>query len=1547
MAWQGLLTGIHSRWLSLLREMGSTNLSFSTDSTWSIVSRLVLEVGPADSGNILRDAHSALDDLTFCHRLLEQIEYRLDAVRRNWREPVQLDILISILLKTMALTSSAKIRTAIVDLLSKSRNITQGWCVSLQAVEHDHGSGPSIFAIWSAILCKRTFYPTLATVSRVPRKTLIDFFVASITLQNCLVGAFDALPYNLRNAVLRDLRNTYSIRERLKEALRIDENIFLDILKVFWPIPANCVGYPITMYHYPDTWWVILTLSSNHAIEQYVHYNYVQGTLLINGQMLGVLPPEYRRWPIVQELFGSSGFQILPSALPGMSLVINRPMPFKHWVHLGFRDNKLVIRAEQEGKTLELIPPTLFGDHRQYDLPTALILNCYHWLDLNTGIIEIRQQDPWKSKKGNWRLNLNTSQATRNNGSTLVDPNSELARKVVHNFHYFEFPHNITVYQPPKSKLRVELKRLELDFVVTQGGLLHCPQLGAVIAESRYQDVGTWYGLKSKLVVRSIKDDTQRSILLPLGEHSCQPEGDHVSITIKNKGSYLKFGVNSVLGRVECPAEPVMLYHRALWHAATAHFLPDPLTKRTGVEEALQYLRSGAYHPWTPLKSDACELLLAIAELSPARVYYPTTLRVMESVQWNRELSITIQDDRYRREVEAIFKRNKELTDFAPITRTDELTLTVPGNTHLENRALSRQHANASGPGKVYKPRDRPRGGVEYGNVVSIANLFSQWPLEVDNTPQLASLLESMPVIGGYVRTFDKIQITDILHVDLGMDWGALVNTSMQLSHNESFQLTFLFAMLSFSADANMDVLRAIASFSLIPDLKELSFPEAAAYTHFQSYETPELDTFATLLRRAQRPFTAGSSAQTNQLLMLEMDHEHRATRACEEFAQSICAQWPCGERDLERLVTVKDTLLDRDKALNIMLPIWDRLVDNRFFSQHVEDVQLVLARHASNSPHPKQPPIVLESERSPIYPLRIRGGDLPSLGDILGKDLSSQNFYTSIDQKSKVPASEILMQLPNGHQTASQSSAYIHKPSVPNHVKELSKLVAPLRTSTSMVHRRYGAELEYSIKALSAYLNRPAASQEPFNPTKLSNDIYIARESFRNILEQIRHVLVRGDSRAKWLCAVGLWPRITPITLLTSLRTTSGVRLGSGVKEILVSLGLSITAYQRLLRLHDANQKNRLQQMLDERDNIGHTNWSPNEYVDWLLLEVEGNIMIRPEQVDVALATISPTSGQNSVLQLLMGKGKKSCILPMVALILANKNLFRVVIPRPLLLQSAQIMQAKLGGLLNREVIHIPFSRKTPTDKALMQTYCQLHSFVQKQRGIILALPEHVLSFKLSGLQRLCDGRIEEASMMIKAQAWLDRHARDVLDECDVSLAIRTQLIYPSGSQQTVDGHPLRWQTIQLLLDLVASYLDDLAQKYPHSIEVVRRAGFPLVYFLRTDVEEYLVGQIVQKISQGQTAILPAREFATSSREDICEFISVPLVGADVTSRIVDMFKDKRHLVDVVYHLRGLFVHRILLSTLKKRWNVQYGLHPTRDPIAVPYQVSSPGRGH
>jgi hypothetical protein len=45
----------------------------------------------------------------------------------------------------------------------------------------------------------------------------------------------------------------------------------------------------------------------------------------------------------------------------------------------------------------------------------------------------------------------------------------------------------------------------------------------------------------------------------------------------------------------------------------------------------------------------------------------------------------------------------------------------------------------------------------------------------------------------------------------------------------------------------------------------------------------------------------------------------------------------------------------------------------------------------------------------------------------------------------------------------------------------------------------------------------------------------------------------------------------------------------------------------------------------------------------------------------------------------------------------------------------------------------------------------------------------------------------------MMEFQDWLEHTSRDIQDESDCTLAVKTQLIYPSGSERTVDGHPFR----------------------------------------------------------------------------------------------------------------------------------------------------------
>ena len=94
-------------------------------------------------------------------------------------------------------------------------------------------------------------------------------------------------------------------------------------------------------------------------------------------------------------------------------------------------------------------------------------------------------------------------------------------------------------------------------------------------------------------------------------------------------------------------------------------------------------------------------------------------------------------------------------------------------------------------------------------------------------------------------------------------------------------------------------------------------------------------------------------------------------------------------------------------------------------------------------------------------------------------------------------------------------------------------------------------------------------------------------------------------------------------------------------MKEGLISYAVSITTLQRLLRIKDAHRKGDYRKLREEQRNPGHGNWDPIDYPDWLLLEIDANNVIRKEQVDVALATISPASGSNSVLQMNMGQGK------------------------------------------------------------------------------------------------------------------------------------------------------------------------------------------------------------------------------------------------------------------------------------------------------------------
>ena len=298
---------------------------------------------------------------------------------------------------------------------------------------------------------------------------------------------------------------------------------------------------------------------------------------------------------------------------------------------------------------------------------------------------------------------------------------------------------------------------------------------------------------------------------------------------------------------------------------------------------------------------------------------------------------------------------------------------------------------------------------------------------------------------------------------------------------------------------------------------------------------------------------------------------------------------------------------------------------------------------------------------------------------------------------------------------------------------------------------------------------------------------------------------------------------------------------------------------------------------------------------------------------------------------------------MPMVAAKLADSNnIARVCVPSALLSQTAQLLHNRLSGLLGRKIGHVPFSRKTPTTKPFRKVYHELHKEMLQSSGIMITLPEHIMSFMLSWRQHLLDSHIKEATVMSAIDHWLQHHCRDIVDECDFTFSTKTQLIYPVGAQQAVDGYPYRWEIAQSLLRRVNSHLWDLQNEYPQSVEVVRKdsGGFPFVYFLRKDVEEELLERLTTDTCSGRIAYLPRMDCSESDASCLRAFIRSNEAPQKFTNWVRYFWTERSSVKKLFYLARGLVGNRILLVALKKRWNVQYGVHPARDPVAVPFHA-------
>ena len=1096
------------------------------------------------------------------------------------------------------------------------------------------------------------------------------------------------------------------------------------------------------------------------------------------------------------------------------------------------------------------------------------------------------------------------------------------------------------------SMLEVHLPRLKLDFFVDKTLKLQSKQFRGMAVDTN-QSCGTITGLKNKLVLRAIQGSS-RTILIPHGTVRYSKNGYHHIVQIDTDTSghikYHLYELDPLLGRLVDTGNYTSRLFRILIHAVTGHTLPDKLTGRTGTEQALHHLEEAFIQSIRSLSSEDVRILNAIAELTPRREFYPGHLRVMQQVRWH-DLAAHAQHESFSTIVGSIFQRARNFEIFSDHTELPDSR--KYGDEDLLQRAIIR-NAVFRGPG-FGAENHTIKYDVDYvSREISVQNkneicacntakLVNQWSTELEVSSSLLCEIESwgQTLCGTYkdanLLRYDEEWLEGPNEV-FSEHWCSLQSliSDSDITYQKYSLMTFL-STLAYSGRTDQQLVQTLLAFATVPELRALKLPQYNTFRLGRGYK-PDRTELMLDLSTCTRPFHDCPESKLPQLASephwepadAQRRDEHERARDEEAYAliDTFMSQWPC-----EKVSIPRDDLCTyhiSGRVLETIQPKFTTWFINKAFHDHVKVVQDIL-----DGLRPSRDPSVAYSYSTPTYQ------PYPVLPAYIDWDC----LFSRPAPPVNVAADKDL----SGYFRLCESES--------DHSKTETLIKRLLTQTTDHYGQEYGRDLLQSLKSLQSSRER---KHELCGPTENLNQIIMKNIEYRRsetseIFQKIRWAFRLEDSVARSLaCDVGLCPRLSTCSLLQHLSTKSlmAINIPSCWKSVLVQFGLSITAlqkYERLLAcMHDTSE------LLKEITNQGHQGWDALQHPEWLLFEIENNILIRPVQARIAQEMISPSSGKNAIVQLNMGEGKSSVIAPIVAATLADRHkLARIFVLPSLSAQMFQMLRKKVGGILNRRIYSMPFSRSLQLSVTQAAHIRNLYEECRRDGGVFLCQPEHILSFELMGIERsLSDGQdFEVAKILVDTQKWLDQCSQDVLDESDEILSVQFELIYTMGSQQAIEFSPNRWKLIMCVLAIVKDCVQEpnLHATFHGGFQIgpVKPGAFPRIQILESAAGNRLMEMIANRICEGKLTNLPVWRCSPNVRKEMYKYLTdARFREGDAVTELHSSFNTDLGRTTLLL-LKGLIAHGVLAFILKeKRWRVNYGLDLSRSMLAVPYRA-------
>ncbi|KAG9102907.1 hypothetical protein FRC06_000826 [Ceratobasidium sp. 370] len=1562
-----LRSGPRLQWMNMVRGLEENVFTYSREEISLLYAQAAWQIGPLSQDVQALDWHIELSNPQYGHLLIGQALRVLDRIRANWVEATTVSIIVLLVVRLLSSTADAKTQSEAYRFLREARAVTFGWLGKLSTKLRDAELEHQVLDYQCrmcevAAICRSTY-----DVDDSHLVNLLSGPEDYLTLISCSAALYDNQPLKLEKAprhlqvlLCRDRRLAHKVLPIILKKLQDTPHLLDGPVSYCWSDYTPGSGW--VALPSPNSRWVSTTTGGR--VPQQAQLNLLEGSLLVDGQPLGRLPRDYFTHPTYTRLFGRKVLYVVPANSAGMDFATRTHVEGNQVsFHMQEDSKELIIQASRNDATFELVPQSKLAG----DFPGFFSSDYHHWINLITGVVEFRPIiAPWSSNEKNWHLRFSGSstyimERVDENGSTLLlDVHSLSFKQIARQIEPLESSQYLRITRASTGpKVSVELPRMRLVFFVNRDGQLESSNFRDQVIDER-QSTGTMFGLYNQLVLRAkgpmAKSLHQsRAVLIPHGEVCFELQNSHAQVTI-NRGlerqvAFHRYKVDTDLGYLASSSTSLTSrLFKIYLHAVTSHCLADPLTGRTGTEEALSELSESATSSFDQIDQEQARLLRLIGALTPQRVYFSSYRRSMETTKWS-DLPPLAQHYAFVTATNSIIKRARSIQLFSPLSFDLESYITE-FDVNLLERAAYRTcvyypaDATARLPTTMEEPGDWNRwyeghdhqssGWTEQGQLASWASglVHDRWGNPTYTACDLVSQMESWGNVDGPSPDLNLTYSSGWLSLTLSSSWITLYNLSRQLTTmGNRYRLSICLATATYSGRLPQNLVPVLVIFAVNPAFQHLTPPTHTSYQLSDGYG-PTKGRIQALISSACRKIEESPANKIPKNTDEAPDdwrrrQQHNYDVNLSELKSQLTQTWlECWPHPPSVPLESYSPWFKITSCLEEVRSYFDSCSRNLDLRNHLRDAEKTLSSGPTTAglgfaPIPSTLPV---PGKRPISSTR-------PLGSLYLNQLMKRPVHLDLRDVLLEP-------------TLCISAA--QRP--PPNTTPLQQLLVGFHTiSTRPLHRRYGTDLETSRNDL-ANANVPALPNRLLSLQFLEENRRRYQGYLQENMEIIECLLGPVSSIEVIASNAGIWPRLTPRTILGRLALWARSSTPPEWKERLIIYARAYIEYQRSQRLINLALEQRHEEFYKE---LNPTNASDSEAPtwtsdpDWLLAQIDGNFGVRAIQTQVAREMISPSSAANTVLQLNMGEGKSSVIVPIVAATLADSSrLVRVVVLKPLWRQMFHLLVSRLAGLVNRRVYYLPFGRQIRANKTQANQIQQIYTECMREGGILLVQPGHILSFKLMGIDRLISSSTPEevatAHELRGMQEWLSENARDILDESDEILHVRYQLVYSVGEQQPPDGYTDRWTTTQQILSLVAGHLNRLKQNHPDKLKHEFRPDgqFPFIRLMPESDE--VVTELVDSVAKDSiSGLLPNLNFSylpPTIRETALRFLadkSFPTIDATLLNAL-DSSKRNGLLL-----LRGLLAHGILVLALKdKHYRVDYGLDLNRSLLAVPYHA-------